>query len=197
VTYGSTGPTDQRLPAPPAGGGRNCRREPSGGRHRRHDLVGHAASTGAESGAGRASAAKYEIRRSGTEAATAGAEAAGAGAEAGSNRSQRRADPDPLGAARARPGEQDRQLRSRVAGLSGEQRGAARRNLRPAAPRQHRPLRSGGDRPAAHAAAADRSQRHDAHGRLLSIGSCCAAPRTRWSHRPLRRGDRPCCPIQP
>ena len=53
--------------------------------------------------------AKYAIRRSGTEAATAGAEAAaaGAGAEAGSNRSQRRADPDPLGAARARPGEQD------------------------------------------------------------------------------------------
>src|SRR5215831_3520042 len=59
------------------------------------------------------------------KAVGAGAQAApaGASAEARADRSQRRADPHPLGTARARPGEQDRQLhglaRSRLAGLSG------------------------------------------------------------------------------
>ena len=108
----------------------------------------------------------------GTDAAAATATGS---AEAGADRSQWRADPDPRDAACPRPSEQDRQLhrlaRSRRAGISGQQRGAARRNLRPAAARQCRPVRRGGDRSATHAAAADRGERHDANGGLLSVGA--------------------------
>ena len=53
----------------------------------------------------------------------------------------------------------------------GQHGGAARRDLRRAAPRQSRSLRRRGDRSAAHAAAADRGQRHDADGGLLPLGA--------------------------
>ena len=110
--------------ATPAGGRNDRCREPGGRRACRHDLVGRGASGARAQAAG----------------ATCGAKpAAGAGAEAGADRSQRRADPNPHDATGPRPGQQDRQLhcpaRSGLAGISGQQRGAARRNLRPAAPR--------------------------------------------------------------
>src|SRR5262249_47142786 len=105
------------------------------------------------------------------------------------DRSQRRADPHPRDAARARSGQQDRQLhgvaRPRFAGFSGQHGGAARRNLRAATQGQRRPVWGRGDRAPAYGAAADRSQRHDAHGGLLSISAHAAGPRTNTRRRDM------------
>src|SRR5262245_54605227 len=159
-SYGSTPNTAWLLVLPLSGRHRCCYRS-RGGRGR-DDAATRRGGAGA-----------------GAEAVAAGAKAAAAtaiaGAEAGTDRSQRRADPHPRDAARARSGQQDRQLhgvaRPRFAGFPDQHGGTARRNFCPTTARQRRPVRGRGDRAATHAATADRSQRHDAHGGLLSVSA--------------------------